>query len=245
MDVGRSRTAFRLRSRAMQPSRSTAGSAPGANPARLGVFRPDCGGSWTFVPDASSVTRRTPSRHSGPIAPGRMTGRCGTGPCSTRPPPAGRFSLVVHGAEGFHRASSRGPSTPPCSRGPSATTPRSGRCASRNDRPVPLPTACPSRSRSPPAVCDSTRRRPRGELQRQTAVDALERPPGMLEDQEGVPRGRPGTDRRDLRDPWFGEERNVEFGRFRGRIDPGCPAAGVGRCPARECCSRARVYPEG
>lgn len=87
MEVGRSRTAFRLRSRAMQPCRSTAGSAPGANPAHLGVCRPDRGGSWTFVPDASSVTRRTPSRQAGPTAPGWMTGGYGLRPCSTPPRP--------------------------------------------------------------------------------------------------------------------------------------------------------------
>ena len=91
------------------------------------------------------------------------------------PAPAGHCSLVVHGEEGLHRASSRGPSTPPCLRGPSATTPRSGRRASRNDRPVPLPAACPCKSRSPPAACDSTRRRSRRALQHRTAVDARRR----------------------------------------------------------------------
>lgn len=97
MEVSRSRTAFRLRSRAMQPSRSTAGSAPGANPARLGVCRPDCGGGWTFVPDASSVTRRPQSWQAGPSAPGWMTGGYGVRPCSTprRPRDAPRSSCIA------------------------------------------------------------------------------------------------------------------------------------------------------
>ena len=173
MEVGRSRTAFRLRSRAMQPCRSTAGSAPGANPARLGVCRPDCGGGWTFVPDASSVTRRTPSRQAGPSAPGVDDGRLRRKTVLYTPPPAGRSSLVVHREQGFHHAlrvaarrlpdvcGDHLPRHPEAVVGPAATTVPS------LSRP-----RVPSKSRSPPAACDSTRRRSRRALQHRTAVDA-------------------------------------------------------------------------